>query len=67
VAKNGIDGRIVKRQLSTVGHDASKVSPPHQGRGKAVLVEIDANDSTVRNRLSQAQRDGCLAIPAIEN
>ena len=37
------------------------------GRQKAILVEIDANDSTVRNRLNQAQRDGRLATPAIEN
>ena len=72
VAKNRIEGPIVKRQPSTVGRDASKVSSPNQGRGiasrpNAVLVEINANDSTVRNRLSQTQRDGCLATPAIEN
>ena len=71
VAKNWIERRIMKRQPSTVGDDKSKVSPPHQGRGavrrqKAVLVEIDANHSTVRNRLSQAQRDCRLATPAIE-
>jgi hypothetical protein len=72
VAKNGIEGGILKRQLPTVGHDAGEVFLPDQGRGaasrhNAALFVVDAHNSAVRNRPSQTQRDGCFAAPAIED
>jgi hypothetical protein len=71
MAKDPTEGGIVKRQLASVRDDPSKVSPPQQGRGvagrpKVVLIEIDANDLTLRNRLGQAQRDCRSATPAIK-
>ena len=72
MTKDCVEYRVVKRQPSAVSRDASDIIPPHRRCGAtggfyAVLVDIDADNLAVQNRLSQTQRNSRLAAPAIKD
>jgi hypothetical protein len=72
MAKNCLEGRVVKGQSSAVGYDPSEVGPPERSRvvasrRKALRFEIYTDDSTRRHCLSQTHRDRRLTASAIED